>query len=81
MGIAVVEKKVSQSLLEYKVEEGGVVENKTWREASRKENWVDPPSRFYDGISLTSLSPLKMILVLYFIYNYEILEEEEEEKK
>lgn len=39
MGIAVVEKKVSQALLECRVEEGEVVENKTWREASREENW------------------------------------------
>ena len=39
MGIAVVEKKVSQALLECRVEEGEVVENKTWREASGEENW------------------------------------------
>lgn len=38
VGIVVVEKKVSQSLSECKVEEGEVVENKTSREASEKEN-------------------------------------------
>lgn len=38
VGIVVVEKKVSQSLSACKVVEEEVVENKTWREASAKEN-------------------------------------------
>lgn len=40
MGIVVVEKKVSLSLSACKVEEEEVVGNKTWREASEKENRV-----------------------------------------
>ena len=58
MGIAVVEKKVSQALLACKVEEVEVVENKTWRE-------VFVPALILQDFTTTSLSPLKILSEIY----------------
>lgn len=57
MGIAVVGKKVPQALLACKVEEGEVVENKTWRE-------VFVPALIPQDFTTGSLSPFKILLAI-----------------
>lgn len=57
MGIAVVGKKVPQALLACKVEEGEVVENKTWRE-------VFVPALIPQDSTMGSLSPFKILLAI-----------------
>lgn len=52
MGIVVVEKKVSQSLLACKVEVEEAVENKTLREASEKEELSFVPAMILQDFTL-----------------------------